>query len=1311
MKQIKNLLYLVTAIVIVALLAVRIYVAQTGTLTRADRDCAKGRAILLSERTFPGAFANLLTSRGYINDEDEADFIARRYIGCIQKEGERPGRIRDLSDECYGLTLDTAGFTSIASFPYLSSRAEQLAGGREINPGKNPVPDAATSEKFTVMIRQKDSGILRDTVYLCVREHYHKKVEKDGKIIDCHSRDSIFAWIPVVGKTDIWLPTKDSLGLGRYYSVVPVERGFVFGSAKGTYQNRRHNFKFVRKRAVLPLLGKGVLKQMREDNSVFVRSPQEYREKFILSIALFSALWLVAFLLLASIDKRRGGKSNLELLAIAALLSGMGMVNLFNLQNPLWGELYGWSQLLKGMMPGMVLLILCAFVDWTSLYRFSESKKRWTRGLWMALAAIGIALILLFLGHGPGGTHVNLPIINANGSPLIRILVGGYLAVVFASRGDLLEAYTTKPGKFWKQIAILVSAILALAVLGILQLMISDLGPFLVIVITAIIIFSLYAKETVPMLIVTGIFGAILLLANRFLHYTYLPFVIFIVFAAAWALYCYLRYERVKLSPIVLSLVVLLAFHGGTIFKLLGKDDIATRLEGRTEIAASIFDNEVVGGSQVAEGVWAIARGGMFGKPESGLASTLPAGHNDLVFESLIENMGVLAGMVVLLSLAILLYTALKIGIRNGHPFGFALAGFTALSICLQSVLIILGSLGVIPLTGITLPFVSYSGTAMVVDLACIGILISLSRNKDYELECMNTRRFATMSAGQLWAYIVLALVAMFVIMNYGVFSRKQCLIAPGKFINNSGERIRRMNPLIDVVKKQLIPGDILDRNGKLIATTNEDGLRRYPYGAHTLLTVGNLDSKVLWGTTGKRPSGLLAEERYESSIRGYETYPENLTIYSIRHYSHFLPEVPMSKQESVRIENYRSIIPMMLSQKEIIKWNEQGHLRDIQLTIDAELQTELNRRAALFVQEMKRLRKTSDRTRVSIVAMDAADGALLASSMFPLPDEALLKQLALTNTNTYRDWLQGFKAYINMDPALVPLAPGSTFKLLSAGAGLKRFSTAFADESYAAMVYLDEIVDISLGEPTGRVSLMRAITGSSNVAFIKWINSYGENGLYPELADLCYAVGAGFGNATPYVLFPDQVITSEESYKTQMVDFGKASVKKFEEYEASGVRHRLIDAEYQPCWGQGQVTMTPLALCRYVAAIANDGRMMYPRFLASDSTYVYKQLFPAEEAQVLQSCMKSQAAGRFGEISEYIGGKTGTPSRADRAKASGKSNDAVYCYFIDSQGTKSDHPIAVVIRLELVNDYSRLAIKMANEVVIPVLREKGYIR
>ena len=274
------------------------------------------------------------------------------------------------------------------------------------------------------------------------------------------------------------------------------------------------------------------------------------------------------------------------------------------------------------------------------------------------------------------------------------------------------------------------------------------------------------------------------------------------------------------------------------------------------------------------------------------------------------------------------------------------------------------------------------------------------------------------------------------------------------------------------------------------------------------------------------------------------------------------------------------------------------------------------------------------------------------------------------------------------MDLGLVPLAPGSTSKLFSAGAGLVRFSTDLAGEAFNQAVYWDEIVDISLGEPTGSVSLKQAIVQSSNIYFIKLLHRYGSTGLYPELAELFYAVGAGFGTATPYALYPGQVITSEQSYKTQ-----------------------VEDAEYQPAWGQGKVNMTPLALCRYVAACANGGAMMYPRYEATDSIYVHKQLMTAEEAMVLQDCMKGQAAGRFGEISAHIGGKTGTPSSYDMAKGIiGKSNDALYCFFVDAQGTPSGHPIAVVIRLERVNDYSRLAVKMAHDVVIPVLREKGYI-
>ena len=877
MKQFKTLPYLIAAIAAVVILAIRIYSAQSDTLDQARRDCATGRAVVLDENTAIESLAAVMTSHGYVETTEEALFIARQLKGRILKDGKQPGGIRPLGGKHYGIELDSAGFAAIAPYPYLRLRAEMLAGEPEIDLDKRPIIDAANSEKFTVKIRNEKGGLHRDTVYLCVREHYHEIVNKDGVTIDCRSRDSVYAWIPICGKTDIWLPTKDAQGLDRYFSVVPVEKGFVFGRPQGTFQNRKHGFKFVRSRAVLPILGKETLKHMREDGSILLRSPEQYKDKFISVIALFGALWILAFLILATIDKKRGGDSNLEILALAALLSGMSLVNLLNLQNPLWGELYAWSQLKNGLALGILLLVACAFVDWTSLHQISRqvhlsSGKGGIQGLWLALASIAIAVILLIGGYGPGGTHVTLPILPVQGSPLIKILFVGYLAVIFACRGDLLEAYA-KPGKLWEQMLVLLSAIIILAILGMLQLLISDLGPFLVIALTAIFLFSLATQETVSMLIGTGLFGVVLMLGNRFVHYTYLPFAIFFVYAAIWSLYSYNRHGRVKISPIVLSLVVLLAFHGGLLFNLVGQDDIANRLNGRTAIAAHVFDNEVVGGSQIAEGVWAVARGGWIGVPESGLAATLPAGYTDLAFESLIENMGIAGGIVVLLGIGILLYFALRIGIRNGHPFGFALGSLIALSIGIQAVLIILGSLGVVPLSGITLPFISYGGTAMAVDLASIGILLSLSRHKDYELECLNTQRYETMSRGQIRAYAVLASIALLTILNYGWISRDKYLIAPGKFINNYGERIPLANPLIEQTVKQLIPGDILDRKGKVLATTGEDGFRVYPYGDYTLLTVGDLNTKILWGTTGKLPAGLLAEQRFASSIRGYETH------------------------------------------------------------------------------------------------------------------------------------------------------------------------------------------------------------------------------------------------------------------------------------------------------------------------------------------------------------------------------------------------------------------------------------------------------
>ena len=1309
MKQTtKSFLWLLAAIAAVFALAARIYCAQSQIIDTA----VNGESIVLNEDTSPSAFASLLMSKGYISDEKEARFVAANIINSIREHGGNLKSIGELADKDYGLLLDDKGLEAISAFPALRYRAERLQGVLEDMTPVNPHPEAGLAKKYSVSIREgsKWSRIVSDTCYLHVREHWYETVEEDGKIIKCDEKDSLYALMPVCGKARIWLPDKDGDGNQRYFTIVPVQKGFTFGRARSTYKSR--SFNFVRKDAVLPLLSRNQLKAAREDNSILVRTAEEYKDTFVSTFFIFAALWLLAFLILAAVDSRKRVGSSLELLALAALLTGMGLVNLFNVQHPLWGKLYAWPQLIKGILPGIAALVICAYIDWQNIYIYSHTLhlskgKGYRQGLWMVAGAFLIAILLL-LGSGPGGTHVNLPLIGVQGSPIIKVLTLGFLSVFFAGNSDLIESYTAH-GKTWKNIMVLSIAILALLVLGIGQLAISDLGPYLVIVITAVLLFSLASGETVPMLIGTAIFVAALLIGTRFLSGRWLPYAIFALWAAGWVAYSVYKKQGNAIHAIAFSLVILLAFHGGTLFEIVGARETADRLNGRTVMASNIFDNEVPGGSQIAEGIWAVTRGGAFGMPEAGLSATIPAAHTDLAGITLTENTGMFGFMALLVLLGLLIFIELRIGMRNGHPFAFALCSLIAFSLGIQSLLIICGSTGVIPLTGVPLPFISYGGASLVVELACIGIVISLSRKKDVKLEALNTRKYEKMFQAQFGAYIVLAVVAIMTVVNYAFVSRDKYMVKFGKFINNEGTRILMKNPLIDKIKKDLLYGDILDRKGKVLATTDAAGMRIYPYGNYTFFITGDSKTKTLWGTAGKRSAGLLGEERFQPALQGYETMPTSISLVSKMHYSTWLPNLSVSIEEHKLEEDYSALIPLMKNPGKIRQWNENKHSRDITLTIDAELQKALEEALKQFILDEMSGGKVTDRTRISVVAIDARDGSLLISAMYPLPDQKILRDRAFAGETVYRDWAHGFKAFSDMDLGLIPLAPGSTVKILTAGAGLRIYSTALDSTEHNQFVYKDEIIDRTLGEPTGNVSLKKAIVESSNIYFIKLLNRDGR--LYPELSEILYSVGGNFGNAKSYVLYPEANITSEEAYARIVTEFGDKATKKYSDYVASEERHKLNDAEYQPAWGQGAVTLSPIALCRYVAAVANDGRMMYPRYTASDTTYVYKQLLSPEEAHVLQNCMKAQAAGRFGSLDGHIYGKTGTPSRADRASRKGQTNDALYCFFVDGDATTSSHPIAVTVRMERVNDYSRIAMRLTNDVVLPTLRKNNYIK
>jgi len=138
------------------------------------------------------------------------------------------------------------------------------------------------------------------------------------------------------------------------------------------------------------------------------------------------------------------------------------------------------------------------------------------------------------------------------------------------------------------------------------------------------------------------------------------------------------------------------------------------------------------GGWQIVQSLFCFAEGGVTG---TGLGrglpdpSQLPAAHTDLVVSVVGEELG-LAGLVALLLLAaMLVYAGLSIAWRSRDRFGALLAAALSTTFALQALVIVGGATKLIPLTGITFPFVSYGGTSVLANCVSIGLLLCISRD------------------------------------------------------------------------------------------------------------------------------------------------------------------------------------------------------------------------------------------------------------------------------------------------------------------------------------------------------------------------------------------------------------------------------------------------------------------------------------------------------------------------------------------------------------------------------------------------------
>jgi len=136
-------------------------------------------------------------------------------------------------------------------------------------------------------------------------------------------------------------------------------------------------------------------------------------------------------------------------------------------------------------------------------------------------------------------------------------------------------------------------------------------------------------------------------------------------------------------------------------------------------------------GYQLIQGLIALGSGGWFGV---GLGASrqkwayLPNAHTDFIFAVLGEEMGLIGEFVVLIAFGVMIYAGIRIAVRAPDTFGRLLAAGITSWIGLQAIVNLGAVTGLLPITGVPLPFVSFGGTALIVTLGAVGVLASIAR-------------------------------------------------------------------------------------------------------------------------------------------------------------------------------------------------------------------------------------------------------------------------------------------------------------------------------------------------------------------------------------------------------------------------------------------------------------------------------------------------------------------------------------------------------------------------------------------------------
>ena len=215
---------------------------------------------------------------------------------------------------------------------------------------------------------------------------------------------------------------------------------------------------------------------------------------------------------------------------------------------------------------------------------------------------------------------------------------------------------------------------------------------------------------------------------------------------------------------------------------------------------------------QVVQSLYAQAAGGVFGRGAGqGFPDYIPVVHSDFALAAIAEEWGLVGSLTVVAAYAVIALRGLRAallalqGLRPRYFHAYLAAGLVVL-FSVQAVLIIGGVIKLLPLTGITLPFISYGGSSLLVSSVMIGLLIHLSAAGDPTLPTRAfdprlARRIDRLGVALLAGFVVVALT-----LAYWSAARSEALSA------------RPDNPRLVEAERRVRRGRIVDRDGAVLA-------------------------------------------------------------------------------------------------------------------------------------------------------------------------------------------------------------------------------------------------------------------------------------------------------------------------------------------------------------------------------------------------------------------------------------------------------------------------------------------------------------